>query len=141
MPEATCTRRTPLVRRAARKSSTVGPWSASSSLQTVGWMHDSRRQTASTSGFEQRMRYMFAVGPPRSLIVPLNSGSDPRRSTSPRIEASERFWIVRPWCRVIEQKVQPPKQPRMIVTESRIIAWAGTGSLYCVCAWRVKGWS
>jgi hypothetical protein len=29
--------------------------------------------------------------------------------------------MMRPWCAVIEQKVQPPKQPRMIVTESLII--------------------
>ena len=29
--------------------------------------------------------------------------------------------MMRPWCVVIEQNVQPPKQPRMIVTESRII--------------------
>jgi hypothetical protein len=29
---------------------------------------------------------------------------------------------------VIEQNVQPPKQPRMIVTESLIIVCAGIGS-------------
>jgi len=29
----------------------------------------------------------------------------------------------------MEQKVQPPKQPRMIVTESLIISKAGIGSL------------
>ena len=33
--------------------------------------------------------------------------------------------MIRPWCVVIEQKVQPPKQPRMIVTESLIISYAG----------------
>ena len=26
-----------------------------------------------------------------------------------------RDWMIRPWCAVIEQNVQPPKQPRMIV--------------------------
>ncbi len=30
----------------------------------------------------------------------------------------DRDWIARPWCMVIEQNVQPPKQPRMICTES-----------------------
>jgi hypothetical protein len=27
-------------------------------------------------------------------------------------ESSERLWMMRPSCSVIEQKVQPPKQPR-----------------------------
>ena len=46
-----------------------------------------------------------------------------------RIDASLRLWMIRPSCIVIEQKVQPPKQPRMIVTESLIIACAGIGSV------------
>ena len=33
--------------------------------------------------------------------------------------------MMRPWCVVIEQKVQPPKHPRMMVTESFIISSAG----------------
>ena len=33
--------------------------------------------------------------------------------------------MTRPSCSVIEQKLQPPKQPRMIVTEKRIISYAG----------------
>ena len=33
--------------------------------------------------------------------------------------------MMRPSCSVIEQKVQPPKQPRMIVTENRIMSQAG----------------
>ncbi len=37
--------------------------------------------------------------------------------------------MIRPWWAVIEQKVQPPKQPRMIVTESLIISYAGIGSV------------
>ena len=32
------------------------------------------------------------------------------------------IWMMRPWWAVIEQNVQPPKQPRMIVTESLIIS-------------------
>jgi hypothetical protein len=34
------------------------------------------------------------------------------------IESSERLWMMRPSCSVIEQKVQPPKQPRMMLTRS-----------------------
>jgi hypothetical protein len=34
-------------------------------------------------------------------------------SISRRIEPSERLWMMRPSCSVIEQKLQPPKQPRM----------------------------
>ena len=33
--------------------------------------------------------------------------------------------MMRPSCSVIEQKVQPPKQPRMMFTEKRIISQAG----------------
>ena len=98
------------------------------SLQTPGWTHESRLHLASTSGRVQRMRYMFAVAPPTSETMPLKSGSFAIARTSRRTEASERFWMIRPWWAVIEQKVQPPKQPRMIVTESLIISWAGTGS-------------
>ena len=41
------------------------------------------------------------------------------------IESSERLWMMRPSCSVIEQKVQPPKQPRMMFTLKRIISQAG----------------
>ena len=69
---------------------------------------------------------MLAVGPPMSEITPVKPGVLSRmRSISRRIEPSERFWMMRPSCSVIEQKVQPPKQPRMIVTEKRIISQAG----------------
>ena len=36
-------------------------------------------------------------------------------------ESSERLWMMRPSCSVIEQKVQPPKQPRWMAIEKRII--------------------
>ena len=49
--------------------------------------------------------------------------------TSLRIDSWLRLWMARPWCIVIEQKVQPPKQPRMIVTESLIIVCAGMASV------------
>ena len=61
--------------RASFISSTSGPWSVPSSLQIVGWTHDGRLHLASTSGRVQCIWYMFAVGPPMSLIVPLNFGS------------------------------------------------------------------
>ncbi|EWS63357.1 hypothetical protein Y695_03409 [Hydrogenophaga sp. T4] len=46
-------------------------------------------------------------------------------STSLMIESSERLWMMRPSCSVMEQKVQPPKQPRMMLIEKRIISQAG----------------
>ncbi len=46
-------------------------------------------------------------------------------STSWMIDSSERLWMMRPSCSVIEQKVQPPKQPRMMLTLKRIISQAG----------------
>jgi hypothetical protein len=60
---------------------------------------------------------MFAVGPPMSEMTPVKPGVLSRMvSISRTTEASERFWMMRPSCSVMEQKVQPPKQPRMIVT-------------------------
>ena len=61
----------------------------------------------------QAIRYMLAVGPPRSDTTPVNPGvlvayvARSRRGWKP----AERFWMIRPSCSVIEQKVQPPKQP------------------------------
>ncbi|KAF5290307.1 hypothetical protein FQR65_LT20650 [Abscondita terminalis] len=43
-------------------------------------------------------------------------------STSWMMDSSERLWMMRPSCSVMEQKVQPPKQPRMMLTEVRIIS-------------------
>jgi hypothetical protein len=62
-------------------------------------------------------------------MCPLNSGSAAICRTSLRIEPWLRLWIARPWCIVIEQNVQPPKHPRIVVTESLIIACAGIGSV------------
>ena len=64
------------------------------------------------------MRYMLAVGPPRSLIVPVKSGSPAIRRISARIDSPPRLWMIRPSWAVIEQNAQPPKQPRMIWIES-----------------------
>ena len=61
-----------------------------------------------------------------SEITPVKPGVLSRISSiSRRIEPSERLWMIRPSCSVIEQKVQPPKQPRMIVTENLIMSQAG----------------
>jgi hypothetical protein len=128
MPDAMWTRLTPGTARAPRISSMVGAWLVPSSLQIVGWMHERRLHTASTSGRVQRIWYMFAVGPPRSLIVPLKPGSVAIFFTSARTERGLRLWMIRPSCIVIEQNVHPPKQPRMICTESLIIVCAGIGS-------------
>ena len=99
------------------------------SLQMVGCTHDSRRQRASTSGRVQRISYMLAVAPPMSDTTPLNSGSSARFRTSRSTDSGDRLWMMRPWWAVMEQKVQPPKQPRMMVTESLIISKAGMGSV------------
>ena len=56
---------------------------------------------------------MFAVGPPRSETTPVKPGTLSRMVSISRItESSERLWMMRPSCSVIEQKVQPPKHPR-----------------------------
>src|SRR5205823_12757258 len=107
--------------------------------QIVGCTHERRLHFASTSGRVQRIWYMFAVGPPMSLTTPLNSGSVAIVRSSRRTDSSERDWMMRPWCAVIEQKVQPPKQPRISVTESLIISNAGIGSVYDGCGRRVYG--
>ena len=65
---------------------------------------------------------MLAVGPPRSEITPVKPGTVSRTcSTSRTTESSERLWMIRPSCSVIEQNVQPPKQPRWIAMEKRSI--------------------
>ena len=59
-------------------------------------------------------------------MTPVNPGVVSRIfSTSSRIDSSERLWMMRPSCSVMEQNVQPPKQPRMMFTEKRIISYAG----------------
>src|SRR5512147_2010432 len=94
--------------------------------QISGKTQEGRRQAASIFGSLQAMRYMLAVGPPMSEMTPVKPGVLSRIfSISCRIDSSDRFWMMRPSCSVIEQNVQPPKQPRWIVTENRIISYAG----------------
>jgi len=46
-------------------------------------------------------------------MTPVNPGTWSRISAISRsTDSSERLWMMRPSCSVIEQKVQPPKQPR-----------------------------
>jgi hypothetical protein len=134
MPDATRTFLTPGTSRTFFISSFRGPWSTPSSLQ-IGRVHArQRRHFASTSGFEQRIWYMFAVGPPTSLMWPLKSGSFghllqlPSGSTAGCGSGSRA-----PGASVIEQNVQPPKQPRIVVTESLIIVCAGIGARSVGC--------
>src|SRR5690554_4448097 len=88
-----------------------------------GQTQDGLRQEASISRLLQASRYMLAVGPPRSDTVPVKPGTLSRISSiSWRMDSWERLWMIRPSCSVMEQKVQPPKQPRMIFTEKRIIS-------------------
>src|ERR1700739_2150107 len=91
-----------------------------------GWTQDGRRQAASILGSLQGMGYMLAVGAPMSEMMPVKPGVLSRMvSISRTTDSSERFWMMRPSCSVMEQKVQPPKQPRMIVTENLIMSHAG----------------
>ena len=88
-----------------------------------GYTHEGRRQEASMFGSLQPSRHMFAVGPPTSEMIPVNPGTVSRIcSISRRTESCERLWMIRPSCSVIEQNEQPPKQPRMIMTEVLIIS-------------------
>ena len=50
-----------------------------------------------------------------------------RRSarTSRSTLSAERLWMTRPSCSVIEQNVQPPKQPRIITIECFTVSNAG----------------
>ena len=87
-----------------------------------GNTQDGRRQADSIAALLQCSRYMLAVGPPRSEITPVKPLTRSRMVSISRItESSERLWMIRPSCSVIEQKVQPPKQPRWIATEKRIM--------------------
>ena len=88
-----------------------------------GYTQDGRRQAASISRDLQASRHMLAVGPPRSEITPVNPGTLSRMSSiSLRIDSSLRLWMMRPSCSVMEQKVQPPKQPRMMLMEVLIMS-------------------
>ena len=59
-------------------------------------------------------------------MTPVKPGTVSRIvSISRKTDCSDRLWMMRPSCSVIEQNVQPPKQPRCIAMEKRIISYAG----------------
>jgi hypothetical protein len=68
---------------------------------------------------------MFAVGPPTSLITPRKSSMRRSARTSRSTLSAERDWMIRPSCSVIEQKLQPPKQPRIVTIECLTVSNAG----------------
>src|SRR3569832_2462451 len=91
-----------------------------------GNTHDSLRQACSIFFDLHAMRYMLAVGPPRSEMTPVNPGVLLWFVLFFWFFVFLLwFWMMRPSCSVIEQKVQPPKQPRMMLIEKRIISHAG----------------
>ena len=47
--------------------------------------------------------------------------------------------MTRPSCSVMEQKLQPPKQPRMSTSERFTVSYAGMRSVYIGCGSRVNG--
>jgi hypothetical protein len=73
--------------------------------------------------------YMLAVGPPMSLMTPRKSSMRRRARTSRSTLSAERDWMMRPSCSVIEQKVQPPKQPRIVTIECLTVSNAGIFSV------------
>src|SRR5690348_6447213 len=116
--------------RALRYRRMSDEWSVFRFGQMPGYTHDGRRHALSISRLLHARRYMFAVGPPRSEITPVKPGTVSRTCSTSRItDSSERLWMMRPSCSVIEQKVQPPKQPLWIATEKRIILYAGICTL------------
>ena len=61
-------------------------------------------------------------------MVPRKSSMRRSARTSRSTLSAERFWITRPSCSVIEQKVQPPKQPRMSTSECFTVSKPGSRS-------------
>ena len=75
-----------------------------------------------------------------SLTTPVHPGTSASDSISRSTEASLRETTSRPWCSVMQQKLQPAAQPRMMVTLKRICSQAGIfASPYIGCGKRVKG--
>ena len=70
-------------------------WLVSSVVQ-AGLQCLSRQAPAFSHGM-QSSPYMFAVGPPTSCTMPLNSFIFVIRVTSRTIDAMLRLWMIRPW--------------------------------------------
>ena len=75
-------------------------------------MHEYLLQGSHTEISFPRMRYMFAEGPPKSLMYPLKSGCLVIISASFKTDSAERLETNFPWCAEMVQKLHPPKHPR-----------------------------
>ncbi len=128
-PEAMKTLLTPGSSRTRFMIWRSGPWSVPRFSQTSGKTQDMRRQAVSIASSLHFIWYMLAVGPPRSVMVPWKSSMRRSARTSRRMLSAERDWMMRPSCSVMEQKVQPPKQPRMVTMECLTVSYAGIGSV------------
>lgn len=60
------------------------------------------------SFWRHSMPYMLAVGPPTSLIIPLNPGLEANPLTSLRTDSSDLDTTVLPWCTAMAQNEQSP---------------------------------
>lgn len=83
-------------------------------------------QTPLVSCFWQAGWRKFAVGPPTSWIYPLKSFSCVISFASRINDSWLLVWMIRPWWNVRAQKLQPPKQPRLLQSENLISEMAGT---------------
>ena len=102
-----------------------GPWSVCRFSHTPGCTQDRRRHDDSIASLLHFIWYMFAVGPPTSLITPRKSSMRRSDRTSRSTLSAERDWMIRPSCSVIEQKLHPPKQPRIVTIECFTVSNAG----------------
>ncbi len=71
--------------------------------------------------------YMLADGPPRSEMYPLKSGIFVTCRASARMDSLLRDAMNLPWWADIVQNAHPPKHPRCMFMEWRIISYAGIG--------------
>ncbi len=127
MPELMKTLFTPGICLSLLRRSTCLEWS----LSRVG--QSAEHSLSGQVPFFQRgheREYMFAVGPPTSVIMPLKPCILVSRVASRRMESMLRLCTIRPWWWVRAQKEQEPKQPLWLVMEKRTGSRAGMASRY-----------
>ena len=108
--------------------------------QTLGYTQEARRHLRCQSSSVQTMCHMLAVAPPMSLTTPVQPGTSFRPSISRSTDASLRETTSRPWCSVMQQKLQPAAQPRMIGDAEADLLHAGIfAAPYIGCGRRVNG--
>ncbi len=94
-----------------------------------GCTHERRRHALSVRSSLQCILYMFAVGPPTSVMTPREAlHARERAHLAEHALGSLRLWMMRPSCSVMLQNVQPPKQPRMVTIECFTVSNAGMRS-------------